>query len=816
MIYSELIRLELKTVPHQVALTFLRDWGEQRVVKGSTEIGIPHGPMPVSVELLGNKGDMGLKLIFLASPTDTLEVLPFSLRDGMSSALVLRRGEPQGAGISGHLGPQICSLIRSAESDIQMKLHIDAEEIAKRHVVSRKARSGINAWIPDHQSSTSSSSLCDPELLEEEHSPIFMGGEMRDVMSAYPGGKKELESKLKDSLKNTLSVKELEEHLDFRMMEEREAEGKNKSESKQQKRYGFHSVVEEFGIREGKDKLDHVLNAGKNNAKRQLDALKRQRPKAVALEDGLAQLEVALAPGLQGGLDIFAGPPKSPSVGEVKAEQQQGRDSCFSGSSGSPNSTFLEPPTYLMCDDENKPLLELTEQEFDMLNQEKFEDFLTSLSVLVDELTHSPKEMWFAILREYNSVLLHEYFVLGMRTRLPSLRNVFELEVLQAIQSRATVLVQELALVKQQDEMAQLEKMRDICVAALDDMSSLSSKVHGMKPLLDNSFVAYLVYTINRERSMLKDPVNSPSLWLQILQVIQRGTIAELSRDIRNEVDDISYVLRMNEPEERRDLLKMLIDTMPTLDVRKFREVGRNIVAGIKSAPQALSTDEGKAKKATAFNSGDGLSHSLVFSEAMIPNLRERIVEFGTMLEEYLTDERVAKLSKEADEWAARSMDEASSLRTRAEREVLDANNRRIDLEKIPGVPKSANTLLPRSDRNSNPFQLVENSSRNAELVFEDPGKTIDAEITRSSRQSNSEESAIDLEEESDDWGEFRDEDFKVVDFETSANGNCSHGMTREKDNRSGFEVSPSLPSEVADDWSEVYSPNTELNSNPN
>ncbi len=813
MIYSELIRLELKTVPQQVVLTFLRDWGEQRVVKGSTEIGIPHGPMPVSVELLGNKGDMGLKLIFLASPTDTLEVLPFSLRDGMSSAVVLRRGEPQGAGISGHLGPQISSLIRSAESDIQMKLHIDAEEIAKRYVVSQKARMGVNAWIPDHQSSTSSSSLHDPEQLE--HSPIFMGGEMRDVMSAYPGGKKELESKLKDSLKDTLNVKELEEHLDFRMPEEREVKGKNESESKQHQHYGFHSVIEEFGIREGKDELDHVLNAGKNNAKRQLDTLKKQQPKAIALEDGLAQLKVALTPGLQGGLDIFAGPPKSSIVGEVKAEQQQGRDFCSSGSSGPPNSSVPERPTYVMCNDENKPLLELTEQEFDVLDQEKLQDFVASLSVLIDELTHSPKEMWSAVLREYNDVLLHEYFVLCMRARLPSLCNEFECEVLQAIQSRATVLVQELALVKQQDEMAQLEKIRDICLAALDDMSSLSNKVHGMKPLLDSNFVAYLVYAIDRERSMLKDPVNSPSLWLQVLQVIQRGTIAELSRDIRNEVEDISYVLRMNEPEERRELLKMLIDTMPTLDVRKFREVGRNIVAGITSAPQVLSVDGGKARKATAFNTGDELSHSLVFSQAMIPNLRERIIEFGTMLEEYLTDERVAKLSKEADEWAAQSMDEASSLRNRAEREVLDANNRRIDLERIPGVPVSANTLLPRLDRNRSRIKLDKNFSTNAELVFEDPDKTIDAEITRSSSHSSSEEGVIDLEEDSD-WGEFHDEDFKLVDFVSSANGNCPHGVTTEKDSCSGPETSSSSPAEVADDWKGVYTAATEFNSNSN
>ncbi len=793
---SELMRLELKAVPREVVLTFLHEWGEHRVANGSTEIGIPHGPMPVSVELLGNKGDMGLKLIFLASPTDTLKVLPFSLRDGMSSAVVLCRGDSQGAAISGHLGPQMFSLIRSAECDIRTKLCLDAEEIAKRYNLLQRAQKGVNTLIPDHQLS-----LQDSE--PPEHSPIFMGGEMRDILSAYPGGKEELESSLKDSLRDTLNIKELEEHLDFRIPDEKEVKGKNESGLKQQAR-GFHRVVEEFRTKEGKDEFDHVLNAGKSNAKRQSDALKKQQPQAVALEDGLAQLEVALSPELQGGLDIFAGPPKSSFVGDEAPQQQQVRDFSSSRPGGPSSSSHEGCCTYVMCDGEDKPLLELTEQEFLALDQEKLQDFVASLSVLINELARSPKEMWSAVLREYNDVLLHEYFVLCMRARLPHLRSESERAVLQAIHSRAMVLVQELALVKQQDEIAQLEKIRDICVAALEDMSSLSNKVRAMKPLLDRSFMAYLIYAINRERSMLKDPVNSPSLWLKVLQVIQRGTVAELSHDIRNQVEDISYVLRMEEPEERRDLLKMLIDTMPALDVRKFREVGRNIVAGITSAPP-VPIDGGTAKAAfKKGDDGDGLSCPPGFPQVMTPNLRERIVEFGDMLEEYLTDERVEKLSREADEWAAQSMVDASSLRNRAEREVLEANSRHISLERIPGTPLHTTAFLPGSDYKSNNVKSGQDFN-SSELLFEEPGEIIDAK------------GVIDSEEDNE-WGEFHDGDFQPVDFVTSTSGNFPCATTV-KDSCSTSETS-SCPSssveEVADDWKGVYAAVAKFNSNSN
>ncbi len=817
---SELTRLELKAVPYEVVLTFLHEWGEHRVAKGSTEIGIPHGPMPISVELLGNKGDMGLKLIFLASPTDTLEVLPFSLRDGMSSAIVLRYGEPRGAAICGHLGPQMSSLMRSAESDIRMKLHIDAEEIARRYILLQRARKGVvnGAYISDHHQS----SFQDTEL--PEHSPIFMGGEMRDVLSAYPGGKKELESKLKDSLRDTLNVKELEENLNFRVPEEwEEVKGENESfESKQKQVYGFQGVIEEFRIKKGKDEFHHVFNAGEKNAKRQSEVLKKQQQpqlRAIALEDGLAQLEVALTPGLQGGLDIFAGPPK---LDYGARKHHQGRDF---PSSSSPSSSSPVDDVYVMCNDEDKPLLELTEQEFLALDQEKLQVFVDSLSVLIDELIRSPKDMWPAILREYNDVLLHEYFVLCMRARLSSLCSKSERAVLQAIQSRAMLLVQELALVKQQDEMAQLEKIRDICLYALEYMSSLPEKVRAMKPLLDSSFVAYLMYAIDREWSMLKDPVNSPSLWLKVLQVIQRGTIAELSRDIRYQVEDISYVLRMEEPEERQKLLKTLIDTMPTLDVRKFREVGRNIVAGITSAPPVL-VDKGKAAKTAApFNKGDyggtELLRSLHSSQAVIPNLRDRVIEFGTMLEEYLTDERVEKLSKEADEWAAQSMADASSLRSRAEREVLEINNRRISLKEIPGAPiSSANTLLHRLENHNrnNDFMLSEEFN-DTDLLCEDPGKIIDAEVVRI---SNDEEGGGVLgSEEENEWGDdFHDGDFQPVDddFLTSTtNGNCPRTVT-EKDSCSESETTCtfSFVEEVADDWKGVYDAASATKSNCN
>ena len=47
----------------------------------------------------------------------------------------------------------------------------------------------------------------------------------------------------------------------------------------------------------------------------------------------------------------------------------------------------------------------------------------------------------------------------------------------------------------------------------------------------------------------------------------------ELSQGVKRYVDHIWYVLRMKSKTERRELLKKLIDVMPTMDVRPFVKV---------------------------------------------------------------------------------------------------------------------------------------------------------------------------------------------------------------------------------------------------
>ncbi|CAM9332385.1 unnamed protein product, partial [Hapterophycus canaliculatus] len=116
-----------------------------------------------------------------------------------------------------------------------------------------------------------------------------------------------------------------------------------------------------------------------------------------------------------------------------------------------------------------------------------------------------------------------------------------ERDAMLAANQAAVNTVQQLAKMHQKLEMQQLEKIRDICEAALEDMDSLPDKIRYMKPLLDDKFVAYMGYAIQTEREAIEkrglNPDREPSRWLQVLGVIQKGVMAELQKSVHEDVE---------------------------------------------------------------------------------------------------------------------------------------------------------------------------------------------------------------------------------------------------------------------------------------
>lgn len=282
------------------------------------------------------------------------------------------------------------------------------------------------------------------------------------------------------------------------------------------------------------------------------------------------------------------------------------------------------------------------------------------LQMVVDELMSQPEERLEEIAMNYKDLLLSDNLVDLMKERLQAMaqrdleaRRRGEEDAVLALHATERAILINLAKIGQglvkdaqalgaELEVSMLEIIRSICEVAMDPSHkteedtamALKDAVRDMRPLLDDAFVAYLKYAIGEEQGrlaregVLDDPEHNR--WLFVLQIVQEGVYAELSQGVKRYVDHIWYVLRMKSKTERKELLKKLIDAMPTMDVRPFVKVVKNIVSSLGTTVK-----------------GD-------FSDGVIlGEMSNQLLQLSRDVDELLPPDRVKELSKDADAWAA-------------------------------------------------------------------------------------------------------------------------------------------------------------------
>jgi len=282
------------------------------------------------------------------------------------------------------------------------------------------------------------------------------------------------------------------------------------------------------------------------------------------------------------------------------------------------------------------------------------------LQMLVDELMSQPQERLEEIAMNYKDLLLSDNLVELMKERLQAMaqrdleaRRRGDEDAVSAVHATERAILINLAKIGQglvkdaqalgaELEVSMLEIIRSICEVAMDPSHkteedtavALKDAVRDMRPLLDDAFVAYLKYAIGEEQGrlaregVLDDPEHNR--WLFVLQIVQEGVYAELSQGVKRYVDHIWYVLRMKSKTERKELLKKLIDVMPTMDVRPFVKVVNNIVSSLGTTVK-----------------GD-------FSDGVIlGEMSNQLLQLRRDVDELLPPDRIKELSKDADAWAA-------------------------------------------------------------------------------------------------------------------------------------------------------------------
>ncbi|KAL7537850.1 hypothetical protein ACHAXR_012515 [Thalassiosira sp. AJA248-18] len=319
------------------------------------------------------------------------------------------------------------------------------------------------------------------------------------------------------------------------------------------------------------------------------------------------------------------------------------------------------------------------------------------LQMLIDELISQPEERLEEIAMNYKDLLLSDNLVDLIKERLHAMamrdidaQREGKEDLFKEVHAReraismnlvqiAQALVKEAQALGAELEVSMLEIIRSICEVAMnpshkteeDTADALTDAVRDMRPLLDDAFVAYLKYAIAEEEGKLARAglVDDPehNRWLFVLKIVQEGVYAELSQGMKRYVDHLFYVLRMKTKTERKELLKKLIDVMPTMDVRPFVKVVSNIVSSLGTTVKG--------------DFADGV---------ILGEMTNQLLQLQRDVNELLPPERINELSKDADAWAATQRERLLERRNLT-RQRLDAAKQTGDIDvdavlKKPGV----------------------------------------------------------------------------------------------------------------------------------
>ncbi len=321
-------------------------------------------------------------------------------------------------------------------------------------------------------------------------------------------------------------------------------------------------------------------------------------------------------------------------------------------------------------------------------------DESSRLQLLLDELWRQPDERFRNIADSYKDLLLSDNFIDLIKARLrkmadrdlealrqnnESLKEPHERErrILGQLVVYAQLLLKETRALGAELEAQQLEVIRSICQVAMDPKHqteeetaiALSDAVRDIRPLLDDSFVAYLKYAVAEEEARLAraglvdDPEHNQ--WLFVLKIVQQGVYAEISKSINRYIEHIWYVMRMETPKQRKMLLARLIDDMPTLDVRPFVRVVENIVGALGDATRGE------------------------FDGAVpLGEMTNKLLQLRRNVKELLPPERIAEKSRDADEWAARQKErlkEARKVGKQRLKAASDVAGRQSEIDDVVG-----------------------------------------------------------------------------------------------------------------------------------
>ena len=272
---------------------------------------------------------------------------------------------------------------------------------------------------------------------------------------------------------------------------------------------------------------------------------------------------------------------------------------------------------------------ELTAQYKELIppNPDAVEENTRSLKLLVTELSRQPEEMHSNILDSFTDLMLGDNFLYILKTANETVSDGKTRKVFSKIVSKTAQLTSQLGVLVSRESFRHLETIREICeISALyqHDEAEFTDRMRVVKPKFDTDLLSFIKYKINEEVENISknggDAYNSPSSWLQVLQVVYKGILSDFEHRYDRLLEPLLLVVRFDEPDIRTKLLIEFIEITPVVDLHILRALAFNMI-------KSVITDESTSKSVGA-------------------DIRESLLQLHEDISKYLSDDIIAaKLS---------------------------------------------------------------------------------------------------------------------------------------------------------------------------
>lgn len=264
------------------------------------------------------------------------------------------------------------------------------------------------------------------------------------------------------------------------------------------------------------------------------------------------------------------------------------------------------------------------------------------LDFLLMELERLPAEMHEQVLEGYRDLLLSDNVLFLLRRASsdadPSVPEGRRGLLRQLVEKSLSLQLQLAALLKS-ESLKHLQTIEDVCEVAVNfqqDELKFLERMEYLKPRFDTNLLSFLTHAIQEESSRIRRQQEQSSEWLQVLQIVQQGVLAEFAARYDQLLEPLLLMLRFEDPDIRTDLLRRFVRITPSMELPYLRELGLNLVARTHAEMHA------RGRVAQVGQEASGVADVL-----LEPGMRERLLQLESDLELYLSEEEVARRTAE-------------------------------------------------------------------------------------------------------------------------------------------------------------------------